>query len=231
MRDRQFLSYKMLCYVKPKGLGVITDMSVIYILAWIWSTNNQHLDRFSYLSSFDCYFPTHTHTHTPHTRAHTAHTHTHTHHTHTHTHTRARTHTRAHTHTHTRAHTPHTHKHTHTTHTHTTPTHHTPHHTHTHTHTTHTHTLSHPLSLPSCSFTHLLRELVRVEDSRDRHLELVFLLLSLTQRRFPLLQEQICGVLARKLLQTHDVSDYEQLQRCGVKSRLFVQCVSNDTLS
>ncbi len=93
MRDRQVLSYKMLCYVKPKGLGLITDMSVIYILAWIWSTSNQHLDRFSYLSSFDCYFPTHTHTHRHRHRR-------------THTHTHTQTHTRAHTHTHTHTHTP-----------------------------------------------------------------------------------------------------------------------------
>ena len=51
------------------------------------------------------------------------------------------------------------------------------------------------------SVTHLLWDLVRVEDTRDRHLDFVFLLLGLTQRRLPLLQEQICGVLACKLLQ------------------------------
>ncbi len=130
--DRPFLSYKMLCYVKPKGLGLITDMSLIYILAWIWSTNNQHLDRFSYLSSFDCYVPTHTHTHA-----------------------RARTHTRAHTHT---------------------------------------------LILHECETVQVLIHTFPPGAREgwgflDRHLELVFLLLSLTQRRFPLLQEQICGVL------------------------------------
>lgn len=48
------------------------------------------------------------------------------------------------------------------------------------------------VKLRRISFTHFLRELVRIEDSWDRHLELVFLLLSLTQSRFPLLQKQIC---------------------------------------
>lgn len=50
------------------------------------------------------------------------------------------------------------------------------------------------------SVTHLLGDLVRVEDSRDRHLDFVFLLLRLTERRLPLLQEQVGRVLACKLL-------------------------------
>lgn len=61
--------YKMLCYVKPRNLGevggarkLITDMSLIYILAWTGSTNNQHLDSFSYLSSYDRHLSIHTHT-------------------------------------------------------------------------------------------------------------------------------------------------------------------------
>lgn len=41
------------------------------------------------------------------------------------------------------------------------------------------------------SVTHLLRDLVGVQDARYRHLDLVFLLLGLTERRFPLLQEQV----------------------------------------
>lgn len=51
------------------------------------------------------------------------------------------------------------------------------------------------------SVAHLLRYFVRVEDARHGHLQLVFLLLGLTQRRLPLLQEQIRGVLTRKFLQ------------------------------
>ena len=50
------------------------------------------------------------------------------------------------------------------------------------------------------SVAHLLRELMGVEDAGDGHLQLVFLLLGLPQRRLPLLQEQVCGVLASKLL-------------------------------
>lgn len=52
-------------------------------------------------------------------------------------------------------------------------------------------------------FAHLLRELVGIEDSRNGHLEFVLLFLSLTQSSFPLLQKQICGVLARKFLDLH----------------------------
>lgn len=47
---------------------------------------------------------------------------------------------------------------------------------------------------------HLLGELMGVEDAGDGHLQLVFLLLGLPQRRLPLLQEQVCCVLASKLL-------------------------------
>lgn len=50
---------------------------------------------------------------------------------------------------------------------------------------------------------------MRVEDSRHRHLDLVFLLLGLTQRRFPLLQEQICGVLSCKLLMRRKGSHHQ----------------------
>ena len=53
------------------------------------------------------------------------------------------------------------------------------------------------------SVAHLLRQLVGVEDSGHWHLELVFLLLGLTQRRLPLLQKQVCRILAGKLLQDH----------------------------
>lgn len=45
--------------------------------------------------------------------------------------------------------------------------------------------------LSCCSVTHLLGDLMRVEDARDRHLDLVFLLLGLTERCLPLLQEQV----------------------------------------
>lgn len=41
---------------------------------------------------------------------------------------------------------------------------------------------------------------MRVEDTRDRHLDFVFLLLGLTERRLPLLQEQVGRVLACELL-------------------------------
>lgn len=51
------------------------------------------------------------------------------------------------------------------------------------------------------SVTHLLRQLVGVQDARHRHLQLVFLLLGLAQRQLPLLQEQVRRVLAGKLLQ------------------------------
>ncbi|TNN65400.1 hypothetical protein EYF80_024340 [Liparis tanakae] len=51
-----------------------------------------------------------------------------------------------------------------------------------------------------CSVTHLLGDLVRVEDARDGHLDLVFLFLGLSKRRLPLLQKQVGGVLAGKLL-------------------------------
>lgn len=48
---------------------------------------------------------------------------------------------------------------------------------------------------PGCwswsSVTHLLWDLVGVEDTRNRHLDFVFLLLCLAQRRLSLLQEQI----------------------------------------
>lgn len=50
------------------------------------------------------------------------------------------------------------------------------------------------------SVTHLLWDFVGVEDARDRHLDFVFLLLRLPQRRLPLLQEQVRGVLTCKLL-------------------------------
>ncbi len=199
MRDRQFLSYKMLCYVKPKGLGLITDMSVIYILAWIWSTNNQHLDRFSYLSSFDCYFPAHTHARTR---------------THTHTHTRARTSTHARTHAHTR-----THARTHTR-------------TRTHTHT-HTHTRTHTPSLPSRgAHSHISSGSswgLRIPGTDIWSL----CFSSWAWRRDASLSSRNRSVESSPAnsCKTHDVSDYEQLQRCGVKSRLFVRCVSNDTLS
>lgn len=52
-----------------------------------------------------------------------------------------------------------------------------------------------------CSVTHLLWDLVRVEDARDWHLDLVFLLLGLAKGCLPLLQEQVWGVLACKLLE------------------------------
>lgn len=42
-----------------------------------------------------------------------------------------------------------------------------------------------------CSVTHLLGNLMRVKDTRDRHLDFVFLLLGLTERRLPLLQKQV----------------------------------------
>lgn len=50
------------------------------------------------------------------------------------------------------------------------------------------------------SVTHLLGYFVWVENARHGHLQFVFLLLGLTQRGFPLLQEQIGGVLTRKFL-------------------------------
>lgn len=50
------------------------------------------------------------------------------------------------------------------------------------------------------SVTHLLRQLMGVEDAGHRHLQLVFLLLGLPQRCFPFLEEQVARVLARKLL-------------------------------
>lgn len=50
------------------------------------------------------------------------------------------------------------------------------------------------------SVTHLLGNLVGVEDAGHRQLDLVLLLLGLAQRRLPLLQEQVGGVLAGKLL-------------------------------
>lgn len=65
--------------------------------------------------------------------------------------------------------------------------------------------LLYSLAGPGGSVTHLLGDLVRVEDARDGHLDLVFLFLGLTERRLPLLQEQVGGVLARKLLEQADV--------------------------
>lgn len=52
-----------------------------------------------------------------------------------------------------------------------------------------------------CSVTHLLGNLMRVKDTRDRHLDFVFLLLGLTERRLPLLQKQVRCVLTCKLLE------------------------------
>lgn len=59
-----------------------------------------------------------------------------------------------------------------------------------------------PVGTHGCpaSVTHLLRQLVRVEDAGHRHLQLVLLLLGLAQSRLPLLQEQVRRVLAGKLL-------------------------------
>lgn len=42
---------------------------------------------------------------------------------------------------------------------------------------------------------------MRVKDTRDRHLDFVFLLLGLTERRLPLLQKQVRCVLTCKLLE------------------------------
>lgn len=53
------------------------------------------------------------------------------------------------------------------------------------------------------SVAHLLGYFVRIEDARHRHLQLVFLLLGLTQRSLPLLQKQVRGVLACEFLQVH----------------------------
>lgn len=61
--------------------------------------------------------------------------------------------------------------------------------------------LIHTRTHTACSITHLLRDLMRVEDSRDRHLQLVFLLLGLAQWRLTFLKEQICSVLTCKLLE------------------------------
>ena len=63
------------------------------------------------------------------------------------------------------------------------------------------------------SVTHLLGDLVGVEDAGHRQLDLVLLLLGLAQRRLPLLQEQVRGVLARKLLGN------ETRERVGYPSR------------
>lgn len=80
-------------------------------------------------------------------------------------------------------------------------------HTLTHTHTLEKKTIPAPFRavlytpLAAASVAHLLRQLVGVEDAGHRHLQLVLLLLGLTQRRLPLLQEQVRRVLAGKLLQ------------------------------
>lgn len=71
------------------------------------------------------------------------------------------------------------------------------------------------------SVAHLLGDLVRVQDARHRHLDLVLLLLGLPQRRLPLLQEQVRGVLARKLLQRRE-------ERQEVVSALKIDYTSND---
>lgn len=54
---------------------------------------------------------------------------------------------------------------------------------------------------PNDSVTHLLWDLMRVQDAWHRHLDLVFFLLCLTKCWLPLLQEQIWCVLTCKLLQ------------------------------
>lgn len=54
------------------------------------------------------------------------------------------------------------------------------------------------------SVAHLFGQLVGVEDTRHRHLELVLLLLGLAKSRLSLLQEKICSVLTSKLLQENN---------------------------